>query len=98
MLLDIFEYFLDVFLEPLSEHFIGFIKAHYPQIVQFYYASFEQVEQPSGRRHNNICSSAYFANLIPDVGSTVDRHHMELVTVIAKTRDLILDLVGELPE
>jgi hypothetical protein len=82
---------LDVFLEALLQHLICLVKASYLQVGQLDGAPLQQVNQPTGRRHDNVAPVSDLPHLLVDVTAPVHRHHLEIAPH-AQGRDLVLHL------
>lgn len=72
------EYFLDVLLEPLLQHFICLVKASYLQVGKPNGASLKQVDQPPWRRHNDVATIPNLTHLLLNIAPSIHCHHFEI--------------------
>ena len=84
--------FVDAFGEAHVEHLVGFVEHHVANGFQSGGAAMNEVDEASGRGHNDLAALAELANLAFDARTAVDSHHVQAVNVST----VVLEVVGNL--
>ena len=75
-------YFFDVFLEPLFEHFVGFVQTKNLNFVHFDNTTVEQIDQAPWGGNYDVDPIIDFLDLIVDIGLAVNRHQPKVTLVL----------------
>ena len=86
---------VDALGEAHVEHLVGFVEHHVLEVAEVYASSFHEVDEASGRCHDDLCAVTQLVHLCDDAGTAIDGNDVERGNVFGKRREVVGNLQAE---